>query len=93
MKTNTNINISNVPKSIDFVLNKGRDVYYCGSVYARNWEEMELWWSFTLLLSVISLGRSQKPHKRFEYKYSFKGPYLAQKDNQVPFWHYTGSKY
>jgi mannose-binding lectin 1 len=31
------------------------------------------------------------PHKRFEYKYSFKGPYLAQKDGTVPFWEYDGS--
>ncbi|MPC25683.1 Protein ERGIC-53 [Portunus trituberculatus] len=69
----------------------GRDVYYCGSVFARSREEMELWWSLTLLLSLISVGRCQKPHKRFEYKFSFKGPYLAQKDNQVPFWHYSGN--
>lgn len=31
------------------------------------------------------------PHKRFEYKYSFKGPYLAQKDATVPFWEYEGN--
>lgn len=31
------------------------------------------------------------PHKRFEYKYSFKGPYLAQKDGTVPFWEYEGN--
>ncbi|XP_054153415.1 protein ERGIC-53-like [Oppia nitens] len=31
------------------------------------------------------------PHKRFEYKYSFKGPYLAQKDGTVPFWAYDGN--
>lgn len=27
---------------------------------------------------------------RFEYKYSFKPPYLAQKDGSVPFWQYDG---
>lgn len=32
-------------------------------------------------------------HRRFEYKYSFKPPYLAQKDGTVPFWEYGGSKY
>lgn len=32
-------------------------------------------------------------HRRFEYKYSFKPPYLAQKDGSVPFWEYGGSKY
>lgn len=31
------------------------------------------------------------PQKRFEYKYSFKGPYLAQKDGTVPFWTYDGN--
>ena len=30
-------------------------------------------------------------HRRFEYKYSFKGPYLAQKDGTVPFWEYSGA--
>ncbi|KAK8377064.1 hypothetical protein O3P69_013606 [Scylla paramamosain] len=70
------------------VLNAG---YLWLSVFARSREEMELWWSLTLLLSLISVGRCQKPHKRFEYKFSFKGPYLAQKDNQVPFWHYSGN--
>lgn len=32
-------------------------------------------------------------HRRFEYKYSFKPPYLAQKDNTIPFFEYGGSKY
>lgn len=32
-------------------------------------------------------------HQRFEYKYSFKPPYLAQRDGTVPFWEYGGSKY
>lgn len=32
-------------------------------------------------------------HRRFEYKYSFKPPYLAQKDQTVPFFEYGGSKY
>jgi len=30
-------------------------------------------------------------HKRFEYKYSFKPPYLAQKDGSVPFFEYAGN--
>jgi Legume-like lectin family len=33
------------------------------------------------------------PHRRFEYKYSFKPPYLAQKDGSVPFWQYGGSEF
>ena len=28
---------------------------------------------------------------RFEYKFSFKPPYLAQKDGSVPFWSYDGN--
>lgn len=53
---------------------------------------MELWWwPLTLLLSLISVVYTQNAHRRFEYKYSFKGPYLAQKDNQVPFWTYSGN--
>lgn len=83
---------SNIRRSIDALLKRGRDVYCCGSVVASHQLEMELWWGLTLLLSLLAVGRSQKPHKRFEYKYSFKGPYLAQKDNQVPFWHYSGSE-
>ncbi|XP_034838627.1 protein ERGIC-53 [Maniola hyperantus] len=47
-----------------------------------------------LLCSVICLlvrSNSQTVHKRFEYKYSFKPPYLAQKDGSVPFWEYGGN--
>lgn len=35
---------------------------------------------------------NQQVHRRFEYKYSFKPPYLAQRDGTVPFWEYGGSK-
>ena len=31
------------------------------------------------------------PHRKFEYQYSFKPPYLAQKDGSVPFWEYGGN--
>lgn len=40
---------------------------------------------------VISVTNSTLVHRRFEYKYSFKPPYLAQKDNTVPFWEYGGN--
>jgi mannose-binding lectin 1 len=33
----------------------------------------------------------QAIHRRFEYKYSFKPPYLAQKDGTVPFFEYSGN--
>ena len=36
--------------------------------------------------------QGKNPHRRFEYKYSFKPPYLAQKDGTVPFFEYSGRK-
>uniref|UniRef100_A0A2M4A293 Putative mannose lectin ergic-53 involved in glycoprotein traffic n=2 Tax=Anopheles triannulatus TaxID=58253 RepID=A0A2M4A293_9DIPT len=61
----------------------------CGEPAAR--------WLF-LLLSLATLttrlasvsGNAGMVHRRFEYKYSFKPPYLAQKDGTVPFWEYGG---
>ncbi|XP_018018316.1 protein ERGIC-53 isoform X3 [Hyalella azteca] len=44
-----------------------------------------------LIASIPEFSLGQSPHRRFEYKYSFKSPYLAQKDNQVPFWTYSGN--
>lgn len=46
----------------------------------------------TIFLSVHANTNTQV-HRRFEYKYSFKPPYLSQKDGTVPFWEYGGSKY
>ncbi|CAN8013792.1 unnamed protein product [Ixodes persulcatus] len=40
---------------------------------------------------VVQLCATQIGHRKFEYKYSFKGPYLAQKDGSVPFWEYGGN--
>lgn len=49
---------------------------------------------FVSICLVKSLsGDTTGIHRRFEYKYSFKPPYLAQKDGTVPFWEYGGSKY
>ena len=44
------------------------------------------------ILQIIYSIFAELPHRRFEYKYSFKPPYLAQKDGSVPFWEYGGSK-
>uniref|UniRef100_A0A3B3BLP0 Lectin, mannose-binding, 1 n=1 Tax=Oryzias melastigma TaxID=30732 RepID=A0A3B3BLP0_ORYME len=33
----------------------------------------------------------EPPHRRFEYKYSFKGPHLAQSDGSIPFWIHSGN--
>ncbi|CAG9794289.1 unnamed protein product [Diatraea saccharalis] len=43
------------------------------------------------ILSILVLVNTQTVHRRFEYKYSFKPPYLAQKDGSVPFWEYGGN--
>ncbi|KAA8584479.1 hypothetical protein FQN60_008264 [Etheostoma spectabile] len=42
----------------------------------------------------IAAGAStseELPHRRFEYKYSFKGPHLSQTDGNIPFWIHTGN--
>lgn len=49
--------------------------------------------SVYLVISLCCLVSANVPHRRFEYKYSFKPPYLAQKDGTVPFWEYDGSEY
>ncbi|XP_067106360.1 protein ERGIC-53 [Osmerus mordax] len=38
-----------------------------------------------------SLTADDPPHRRFEYKYSFKGPHLSQPDGSIPFWVHTGN--
>jgi hypothetical protein len=45
-----------------------------------------------LVLNIVNCNSNLGIHKKFEYKYSFKPPYLAQKDGTVPFWEYGGSK-
>ncbi|XP_027766788.1 protein ERGIC-53-like [Empidonax traillii] len=45
-----------------------------------------------LSLALPALATPQEaPHRRFEYKYSFKGPHLVQADGTVPFWVHTGN--
>ena len=44
-----------------------------------------------IICTILSV-HGQGVHKRFEYKYGFKPPYLAQKDGTVPFWEHKGSK-
>lgn len=48
---------------------------------------------FLFLIQFLTIFANSLPQGRFEYKYSFKPPYLAQKDGSVPFWEYGGSKY
>ncbi|XP_070537352.1 protein ERGIC-53-like [Ptychodera flava] len=45
-----------------------------------------------LLLSLVLIStEADMPTRRFEYKFSFKGPHMIQKDSSVPFWEYGGS--
>ncbi|XP_045483066.1 protein ERGIC-53 isoform X1 [Harmonia axyridis] len=53
-----------------------------------NRRQLSLPFFFILAISYVS---ANLVHKRFEYKYSFKPPYLAQKDGSVPFWEYGGN--
>lgn len=66
-----------------------------GLVCSYNWSVFYV--IFTVFLERKVLGNVNNApiliHRRFEYKYSFKPPYLAQKDGSVPFWEYGGSKY
>lgn len=43
-----------------------------------------------VLLSNIVICSSTAPWLRFEYKLSFKGPHLTQKDKGIPFWEHGG---
>lgn len=55
----------------------------------------EVRWLLVFLVTAcgVSSCRGESPHRKFEYKYSFKPPYLAQRDGSVPFWEYGGSKF
>jgi len=55
----------------------------------------EVRWLLVVSAIILAIARGNDgsmPHRRFEYKYSFKPPYLAQKDGSVPFWQYGGSE-
>ncbi|XP_029564310.1 protein ERGIC-53 isoform X3 [Salmo trutta] len=40
---------------------------------------------------VAGASTEEAPHRRFEYKYSFKGPHLSQTDGIIPFWVHSGN--
>ncbi|XP_068107364.1 protein ERGIC-53 [Hyperolius riggenbachi] len=63
---------------------------------AREWRRRAAGLGSVLLLCwALSAARAEEdkrpPHRRFEYKYSFKGPYLVQAEGSVPFWIHTGN--
>lgn len=45
-----------------------------------------------ILMTIGFVHLQSAQYKRFEYKYSFKGPYIVLKDNSVPFWDVGGRK-
>ncbi|KAK0175762.1 hypothetical protein PV327_009488 [Microctonus hyperodae] len=49
------------------------------------------WLTLFIAFTFISTLNANNVHRKFEYKYSFKPPYLAQKDGTVPFWEYGGN--
>lgn len=51
------------------------------------------WPTLVLAFLLVIQVHGDTPFARFEYKYSFKPPYLSQKNGSVPFWEYGGSKY
>ena len=53
----------------------------------------ELVFLLALVNSVLSLLPAMTHvHTKFEYKYSFKGPYLTDSKGRIPFWTFGGSK-
>lgn len=70
-----------------------------GWIHFRNSDSVPKMYSFLKYVGVVFISinlykiNAEVPHKRFEYKCSFKPPYLAQRDGSVPFWTYGGSKY
>ena len=48
--------------------------------------------SLVFLLKSNLLFAEEGRHTRFEYKQSFKGPHLTNKQGNIPFWHFYGSK-
>eukprot|EP00096_Caligus_rogercresseyi_P002019 TRINITY_DN1364_c0_g1_i2.p1 TRINITY_DN1364_c0_g1~~TRINITY_DN1364_c0_g1_i2.p1 ORF type:complete len:369 (-),score=126.45 TRINITY_DN1364_c0_g1_i2:1216-2322(-) len=48
-------------------------------------------WTLLSLISAFQEGNNPSFREKFEYKHSFKPPYLAQKDGSVPFFEYSGN--
>lgn len=78
------------------IVSIGRRLDYGQSTFESTVEmkmAAEVRWLLTFhVFCLIHAVLSEVPHRKFEYKYSFKPPYLAQKDGSVPFWEYGGSK-
>ncbi|XP_048251141.1 protein ERGIC-53-like [Haliotis rufescens] len=51
----------------------------------------EAMFSVVVLLSCVLIAQAVLPKRKFEYKFSFKGPHLVQQDQSVPFWEHGGA--
>ena len=49
--------------------------------------------AFLVLAPLIIIADGNDRHVKFEYKFSFKGPHLVNKDGSIPFWSHGGSKW
>ena len=49
--------------------------------------------AFLVLAPLIMIADGNDRHVKFEYKFSFKGPHLVNKDGSIPFWSHGGSKW
>lgn len=59
---------------------------------------MECTRELVLLLALVNSVLSLLPsmthvHTKFEYKFSFKGPYLIDSKGRIPFWDFGGSEF
>lgn len=55
--------------------------------------ELSLLSFLVLVFPSLLIAETGERHVKYEYKYSFKGPHLMNKQGQVPFWSFGGSKY
>lgn len=57
---------------------------------------VELLHIITTLMCLVPLSLSTEAgerHVKFQYKHSFKGPHLVNKEGNIPFWTHGGSKW
>ena len=58
----------------------------------HEWFVVVVLYMFSISDQTGSYGGQLAMHRRFEYKLSFKGPHLVQRDGTIPFWQHGGSK-
>ncbi|KAK2168905.1 hypothetical protein LSH36_13g07022 [Paralvinella palmiformis] len=56
----------------------------------RSW--MRVRWILVVLVAVVPMTEcgTTTVYRKFEYKHSFKGPHLVQRDGSIPFWEHGG---